>query len=69
MTNNVSVNFKETAYAQETDVAVITLLTMTIGTTVIRVCNTPIERFADLGENTCGVTSNGERYIFLPFDI
>lgn len=69
MTNNVSVNFKETAYAQETDVAVITLLTMTVGTTVIRVCNTPIERFADLGENAYGVTSNGERYIFLPFDI
>lgn len=69
MTNQVSTSFKEVAYAQETDVAVITLLTMTVGETIIRVCNTPIEKFSDLGENVYGVTSNGERYIFLPFDI
>lgn len=69
MTNNVSTAFKEVAFAQETEVAVITLLTMTVGSTVIRVCDTPIEQFSDLGENAYGVTSNGERYIFLPFNI
>lgn len=69
MTNQVSVNFKQTAFAQETDVAVITLLTLTVGETVIRVCDTPIERFPLLGENAYGVTSNGQQYIFLPFTI
>lgn len=69
MTNQVSTAFKQAAFAQETEVAVITLLTMTVGSTVIRVCDTPIEKFSDVGENTYGVTSNGERYIFLPFSI
>lgn len=69
MTNQVSTAFKEVAYAQETDVAVITLLTLTVGEMTIRVCNTPVEKFSDLGENAYGLTSNGERYIFLPFDI
>lgn len=69
MTNNVSTSFKEAAYAQETEVAVITLLTMTVGSTVIRVCDTPVEKFSDLGENIYGVISNGEQYIFLPFSI
>ena len=69
MTNNVSTAFKQAAFAQETEVAVITLLTMTVGSMVIRVCNTPVEKFSDLGENVYGVTSNSERYIFLPFEI
>lgn len=69
MTNQVSTDFKEVAYAQETDVAVITLLTLTVGANTIRVCNTPVEKFSDLGENVYGVTSNGNRYLFLPFDI
>lgn len=69
MTNNVSTAFKQTAFAQETEVAVITLLTMTVGSAVIRVCDTPVEKFTDIGENAYGVTSNGERYVFLPFSI
>ena len=69
MTQTVSQNFKQAAFAQETDVAIITLLTLTAGETVIKVCDTPVEKFSDLGENVYGVTSNGERYLFLPFRI
>lgn len=67
----ISENFRQAAYAQETDVAVIVLLTLSTPELpeVIRVCSSPVEKFADLGENIYGLTSNGERYLFLPFDI
>lgn len=67
----ISNEFREAAYSQETDVAVIVLITLSTPELpdVIRVCNIPVEKFEDLGENVYGVTSNGERYLFLPFDI
>ena len=67
----ISNNFKEVAYSQDTDVAVIVLLTLSTPDLPddIRVCNVPVEKFDDLGENVYGVTSNGQRYLFLPFDI
>lgn len=67
----ISNNFKEVAYSQDTDVAVIVLLTLSTPELPdsIRVCNVPVEKFDDLGENVYGVTSNGQRYLFLPFDI
>ena len=67
----ISNNLREAAYAQETDVAVIVLLTLSTPDLPdnIRVCNVPVEKFDDLGDNVYGVTSNGQRYLFLPFDI
>lgn len=67
----ISDNLRQAAYAQETDVAVIVLLTLSTPELpdTIRVCNVPVEKFTDLGENVYGVTSNEQRYIFLPFDI
>lgn len=67
----ISNNLRQAAYAQETDVAVIVLLTLSTPELpdVIRVCNVPVEKYEDLGNNVYGVTSNGQRYIFLPFDI
>lgn len=69
MSRSVSENFKQVAFAQETDVAIITLLTMVVGDTVIRVCDTPVEKFNELGENIYGVTSKGYQFLFLPFNI
>lgn len=64
----ISENFKRAAYSQETDVAVIVLLTMTTEDLpeAIRVCNVPVEKFS---ENVYGLVSNNERYYFMPFDI
>lgn len=67
----ISNNLKQAAYAQETDVAIIVLLTLSSPelTDAIRVCNVPVEKFEDLGENIYGCTSRGQRYLFLPFEI
>ena len=67
----ISNNLRQAAYAQETDVAVIVLLTLSTPDLPddIRVCNVPVEKFNDLGDNVYGVTSNNQRYLFLPFDI
>lgn len=68
----ISDNLRQAAYAQDTDVAVIVLITLTDPLTQsdpIRVCSVPVEKFSDLGENVYGVTSNGDRYLFLPFEI
>jgi hypothetical protein len=64
-------NLRQVSYAQETDVAVIILLTLKTKdlSDTIRISSIPVEKFADLGENVYGCTSNGKRYIFLPFDI
>lgn len=67
----ISDNLKQATYSQETDVAIIVLLTLTSPelTDSIRVCNVPVEKFSDLGENIYGCVSNGQRFLFLPFDI
>lgn len=64
-------NLRQASYGQETDVAIIILLTLRTAEMEedVRVCNCPVEKFADLGENVYGCTSNNERYIFMPFDI
>ncbi|MBP5698216.1 MAG: DUF1833 family protein [Alphaproteobacteria bacterium] len=67
----ISNNFKRAAYAQETNVAVIVLLTLSTPDLpdTIRVCNVPVEKFTDLGDNVLGLVSNNQRYLFLPFEI
>lgn len=67
----ISDNFKEVAYSQETDVAYIVLLKLSTSelSDDLYLCNIPVEKFTDLGENIYGCTSNGQRYIFLPFQV
>lgn len=68
----ISDNLRQAAYAQDTDVAIIVLLTFTNPSTddePVRVCNIPVEKFSDLGENVYGVISNNERFLFFPFEI
>lgn len=67
----ISENLRQAAYAQDTDVAVIVLLTLSNDDMEepIRVCSAPVEKFTDLGENVYGVTSNFNRFVFLPFEI
>jgi hypothetical protein len=67
----ISDNFRRAAFAQETDVALIVLLTLSTEDLpdTIRVCNVPVQKFPTLGENVYGLMSNGQQYIFLPFDI
>ena len=67
----ISANLKQAAYAQETDVAIIVLLTLSSPELQdnIRLCNVPVEKYTELGENVYGCTSNGKKYIFLPFEI
>lgn len=71
MTQNVSANFRESAYAQETDVAIIVLLILTTddNTEPVRVCNVPVEKFVEDGYNVYGLRSRNKKYYFYPFDI
>lgn len=68
--SEVSANFKSEASKQETNVAIITLLTISSSelTETIYLCDVPHEKFEDLGENVYGCTSNGQRYLFMPFE-
>lgn len=67
----ISDNFRQAAFAQETDVAVVVLLTLSTPDIkeVVRICSVPMEKFSDLGENIYGVVSKGQRYLFIPFEI
>lgn len=67
----ISENLKQVAYAQETDVVFITLLKLKTEElpTELYLCDVPVEKFTDMGENVYGCTSNNQRYIFLPFEI
>lgn len=67
----ISDNFKQASYAQETDIAVIFLIELSSSdlTENIYICNVPLEKYTELGENVYGCTSQGKKYIFLPFEI
>lgn len=63
--------FKQSAYAQETDSTVISLLTLSAegeGESV-KVCDDPYEKLVGLGEDVYGCISNGETFIFAPFEL
>lgn len=66
-----SSTFKQAAYAQETDEVVIALVTLYSDelTQPIRVCSDPYEKLIGLGDDIYGLVSNGDTYLFLPFDI
>lgn len=66
-----STDFKQQVYAQETDRAFIVLITLDSDELVepIRVCDDPFEKLEDLGQDVYGCVSNGETFLFLPFEI
>ena len=68
MTSNT---FKQAAYSQETDEVFICLIELSSDELEepIRISSDPYEAYDHLGEDIYGCTSNGEEYIFLPFDI
>ncbi len=66
-----STTFKQAAYAQETDEVFIALLTLYSDELAepIRIASDPFQALTGLGDNIYGVISNGDTYVFLPFDI
>lgn len=68
---DVSTTFKQAAYAQQTDEVFIILVTLDSDelTDPIRICSDPLEKLPLLGDDIYGLVSNGDTYLFLPFDI
>lgn len=66
-----SENFNSQAFAQETSVALIDLLTLSVEgeSEPVLICDVPHQKFPDLGEEVYGVESNGKRFIYLPFNV
>lgn len=68
MSRNVSTNLQSSAYAQETDKVLIALITIDHASfdNPIRVCDDPLE---DFGGQIYGVTSRGNQFVFLDFEV
>lgn len=66
-----TLNFKNAAYSQEIDLAVVFLVTITSPTLNddVRITNVPFQKFEDLGENVYGCMSRNKKYIFIPFQL
>ncbi len=66
----ITKEFLTSAYSQETDEAIIILLEISsddLTAETMFLTDTPVEKYADMGENIYGVTSNEQRYLFAPF--
>lgn len=63
--------FKDAAFNQETDEVFAVLLTLTSDelTEAIRVSSDPTQLIPELGNDIYGTVSNGNNFIFLPFEI
>lgn len=68
---SVSDYFKQVGYAQETDEVFIVLVTLDSDELEepIRIASDPLQKLEDLGDDIYGVISNGDTYIFMPYDI
>jgi hypothetical protein len=66
-----SATFKTESYSQETDAVIIILLSITSDELEepILICSDPYEKLTLLGQDVYGCVSNGETFLFLPFDI
>lgn len=66
-----SLTFKEAAYALETDEVIIALLTITSDalTEPVYISSEPVEFLPDSDADVKGVISNGNEFVFIPFDI
>lgn len=67
----VSNTFRDAAYAQETDEVFVVLVTLSSDelTESIRISSDPTQLIPALGQDIYGTVSNGQNFIFLPFDI
>ena len=68
MSRNLSDNARRAAFAQQTDVAFIILITITHPdlSDTIRLCNDPLMDLPSAGVK--GVVSRGEEFVYLPFN-
>ena len=67
----VADTLKQAAYAQETDEVFVTLLELTSDELAepIRICDDPTTALVGLGDDIYGIESNGNTFIFMPYDI
>lgn len=67
----VTDTFKQAAYAQETDEVFVTTVTLSSDelTDDIRICDDPTTALTALGDDIYGIESNGETFVFMPYDI
>lgn len=67
----VSDTLKQAAYAQETDEVFVTLITLSSDelSEPVRICDDPTTSLSGLGDDIYGVVSNGDTFVFMPFDI
>jgi hypothetical protein len=62
---------KQAAYAQQTDEVFVTLVTLSSDelTESIRICDDPTTALTGLGDDVYGIVSNGDTFLFMPYDI
>lgn len=68
---SVSDAFKQAAYAQETDEVFVVLVTLDSDELEepIRLSSDPTTALIELGDDIYGTVSNGDSFVFVPFDI
>ena len=67
----LSSTFKQAAFAQETDEVFVVLVTLDSDELdePVRICSDPLTQFPLLGDDIYGLVSNGDTFLFLPFEI
>lgn len=67
----VTDTLKQAAYAQETDEVFVTLLEFTSDELAqpIRICDDPTTSLTVLGDDIYGIESNGNTFVFMPYEI
>ncbi len=67
----ISDTFREAAYASETDEVIVYLVKLYSEelSEPIFICSDPTQKLPELGDDVYGIVSNGDTYVFMPFDI
>lgn len=68
---SVTTAFKQASYAQQTDEVFVTLVTLDSDELdePIRICDDPFMALIGYGDDVYGIQSNGNDFIFMPFEI
>jgi hypothetical protein len=68
---SISDTFRQSAYAQETDEVFVTLITFYSDELEepVRICDDPTTLLTELGEDIYGIESNGNEFVFMPYEI
>jgi hypothetical protein len=68
---SISNTFKQAAFAQETDEVFAVLVTLDSDEleVPIRICSDPRDKLPLLGDDIYGMVSNGDTFVFMPFEI